>query len=160
MFMLDEALQYAGRGWRVFPLHHIVEGQCSCGRSCASPASTRASKAGSRRRPPTTAQITAWWSKWPRREYRDRDRRRPDVVDLDGPEGAAQLQAMVAEHGRLPPDPDGPDRARVPSLFPRRGLELERARQGPHPRRGRLRRRATLEPRITAIITSGYWKFL
>ncbi|MFJ4987922.1 bifunctional DNA primase/polymerase [Streptomyces sp. NPDC088732] len=29
--MIAEAQRYASRGWRVLPLHHVVDGRCSCG---------------------------------------------------------------------------------------------------------------------------------
>jgi hypothetical protein len=31
--LLTSALDYARRGWPVFPLHHPVNGHCSCGKS-------------------------------------------------------------------------------------------------------------------------------
>lgn len=32
------ALDYAARGWAVFPLHGILSGRCSCSRACPHPA--------------------------------------------------------------------------------------------------------------------------
>ena len=100
--MLDEALQYAGRGWRVFPLHHIVNSKCSCGRSCASPGKHPRVKGGFKAATTDVAQITAWWSKWPEANIGIATGAGLTVVDLDGPEGAAQLATMVAENEPLP----------------------------------------------------------
>ena len=55
-------------GWRVFPLHSIVDGACSCGS-----ATCTGTKPGKHPRTPRgcldattdTAQIAAWWSQWP-----------------------------------------------------------------------------------------------
>ena len=84
--LVDYALQYAGRGWRVFPLSGKVPFKGTKGFLDA-----------------TTDQATieAWW------------RARPDaniglatgqgiiVLDVDGPEGLAELKALVALHGPL-----------------------------------------------------------
>jgi len=59
------AQEYAERGWRTFPLHHILpSGACSCGTRCDDP--------GKHPRVPwkesaTTDQvrIAGWWTQWP-----------------------------------------------------------------------------------------------
>lgn len=37
MSNLDYAIEYAQKGWLVFPVHYMIEGKCSCGRQCKSP---------------------------------------------------------------------------------------------------------------------------
>lgn len=65
--LLDRALSYAARGWRVTPCHFVQDGRCSCdkGSNCKS--------AGKHPRPvawqkaATTDEdvIAAWWKRWP-----------------------------------------------------------------------------------------------
>ncbi|HVU66678.1 MAG TPA: bifunctional DNA primase/polymerase, partial [Ktedonobacteraceae bacterium] len=63
---LDYALAYARRGWRVFPLHEIYNGDCSCGRdACASAGKHPRTKNGVKEATTDEAQIRAWWSYWP-----------------------------------------------------------------------------------------------
>ena len=100
--MLENALNYAGRGWKVFPLHSIINGKCSCGRSCASPGKHPRVKGGFKAATADIAQVTAWWSKWPQANIGIATGGGLTVVDLDGPEGAAELAAMVARHAPVP----------------------------------------------------------
>ena len=100
--MLEYVLQYISRGWRCFPLHSIVDGKCTCGRKCASPGKHPRVKGGFKSATLDATQVTAWWSKWPQANIGIATGAGLTVVDLDGPEGVAELAAMAAEHDLLP----------------------------------------------------------
>lgn len=64
--ILTEALRYADKGWRVFPVHSVRDGKCTCGYQCSSPAKhpfqgTR----GFLEATTDKEQIRTWWAKWP-----------------------------------------------------------------------------------------------
>lgn len=62
---LEAALAYAQRGWRVFPLHGIVRGRCTCGRrDCSSPGKHPLVRRGLYEATTDLAQIEAWWRQW------------------------------------------------------------------------------------------------
>jgi hypothetical protein len=64
--LLTAALSYAARGWRVFPLHNIERGACSCGSaSCHSPGKHPRTKHGCKDASLDAAQLQAWWHRWP-----------------------------------------------------------------------------------------------
>jgi len=63
---LDAALLYAGLGWRVFPLHSLRDGVCSCGDAgCTSPAKHPRTRSGCKDATTDTKRIRVWWRKWP-----------------------------------------------------------------------------------------------
>ncbi|MBC8422882.1 bifunctional DNA primase/polymerase [bacterium] len=63
---LDFALLYAGLGWRVFPLHSMQDGACSCGNtSCTSPGKHPRTKRGCKDATTDERRIRAWWKRWP-----------------------------------------------------------------------------------------------
>src|SRR5258708_4807964 len=64
---LHHAQAYARKGWRVFPLHEIRPNQtCSCGRSpCSSAGKHPRTKNGVKDATTDSAQIAAWWERWP-----------------------------------------------------------------------------------------------
>ena len=60
------ALAYAAKGWQVFPLHTIRDGECSCGNTnCDSPGKHPMTKKGLKNATADETQINEWWSKWP-----------------------------------------------------------------------------------------------
>lgn len=62
----DAALAYAARGWRVFPLHTIRDGACTCGReTCRTPAKHPRTKHGLKEATTDESQIRSWWTRWP-----------------------------------------------------------------------------------------------
>ncbi|HEX7735625.1 MAG TPA: bifunctional DNA primase/polymerase, partial [Ktedonobacteraceae bacterium] len=64
--MIDYALEYAGFGWRVLPLHSIHSGDCSCGReNCSSMGKHPRVKNGVKEATSEREQITRWWTQWP-----------------------------------------------------------------------------------------------
>lgn len=100
------ALAYAAMGWRVFPLHTVHDGACSCG----SPACT-GTKPG--KHPRTTrgcldattdeATIRAWWTEWPDANIGIATGRGLVVVDIDPKSGGDEgFEETVARLGALP----------------------------------------------------------
>lgn len=128
---LDAALAYAARGWRVHRLYHLIRDRagvvtgCACeGRTghtgpdgawvsepsgCADPASKAWGKhpRGAWHKLTTTdpAAIRALWGKAPRAQVGIACGPESDlwVLDIDGDGGRAQLAALEAQHGALPP---------------------------------------------------------
>ena len=61
----EGALGYAHRGWRVFPLHGIVNGSCTCGRSdCSSAGKHPLVRRGLYEASTDPKQIQSWWRRW------------------------------------------------------------------------------------------------
>ena len=59
------ALAYAERGWRVFPLHGIVNGVCTCGRTdCGSAGKHPLVRRGLYEATTDTRVIKEWWRRW------------------------------------------------------------------------------------------------
>jgi hypothetical protein len=65
MTLLEAALQYALRGWPVFPLHNMHQGQCTCGQPCKSRAKHPRTRTGFKDASTDDQVIRGWWSKWP-----------------------------------------------------------------------------------------------
>jgi len=63
----DAALSYAARGWRIFPLHGIVNGACTCGRTdCPSPGKHPLVRRGLYDATTDEILIRSWWRGWRR----------------------------------------------------------------------------------------------
>ena len=61
----EAALEYAQRGWRVFPLHGIVNGTCTCGRSdCSSAGKHPLVRRGLYEATTDAGKIEDWWRRW------------------------------------------------------------------------------------------------
>jgi hypothetical protein len=64
--MSDYALGYAKAGFRVFPLHSVRDGACSCGReTCQSQGKHPRTKNGFKDATIEPETIQQWWQKWP-----------------------------------------------------------------------------------------------
>src|SRR5579875_594819 len=64
--MVEYALGYAKRGWRVFPLHTAHEQGCSCGHDdCSSVGKHPRTKNGVKDATTDREQIQRWWQHWP-----------------------------------------------------------------------------------------------
>ncbi len=63
----DEALAYASRGIKVFPLWHTVDGQCVCadGPDCGSPGKHPRVPRGVNYATNNPARVADWWRRWP-----------------------------------------------------------------------------------------------
>ena len=103
--LLECALQYASRGWHVFPLHSIRDGRCTCGQDCGKNAGKHPRvKGGFKVATVDNRQIEAWWRKWPDANIGIATGAVSGimVIDVDGEKGLATLLALVARHGALP----------------------------------------------------------
>jgi hypothetical protein len=61
------ALDYAGRGWPVLPLHDVTEGVCSCarGESCLTPGKHPRLRKWREWASTDPGTIGGWWRQWP-----------------------------------------------------------------------------------------------
>lgn len=106
--LLRAALDYAARGWRVHPLHDVFAGFCSCDkRDCRDGRKGGKHprlKAWQERATTAPEQIRDWWTEYPAANIGIVTGAASDlfVLDVDGPEGAAALDALERAHGRLP----------------------------------------------------------
>lgn len=65
MRVLDAAVSYAERGWRVFPVHGVVRGRCTCGRrGCPSPGKHPLTRRGVHEATTNEDVIRDWWRQW------------------------------------------------------------------------------------------------
>ena len=65
MQMRDVALEYAARGWRVFPLHGVVNAACTCGRrDCSFPGKHPLVRRGLYEATTDERVIVEWWRQW------------------------------------------------------------------------------------------------
>lgn len=102
---LQAALDYAARGWFVFPVHSVnKEKQCSCGQACGRAGKHPRTQAGFKDATREQDAIKTWWKEWPEANIGIAcGKSRLVVVDVDprnnGDEGLASLQK---QHGALP----------------------------------------------------------
>lgn len=101
--MLEAALAYARMHWRVFPLHTIVNGACSCGKACNSPAKHPRNKRGFKDATDDVLQIQRWWERYPDSNIGIATGSGLVVIDIDGQEGENEFKALAATHG-MPPE--------------------------------------------------------
>ena len=105
--LLDEALQYAQRGWSVFPVYQAVSvGVCSCpeGVACSSVGKHPRTQQGFKVATTDEAIIRDWWAKWPKANIGIATGKKSGLVVIDvdprngGNEGLRQLEDT---HGEL-----------------------------------------------------------
>lgn len=64
--LLEAALDYAKRGWPVFPCHTVNDnGICSCGKECSSPGKHPRTAHGLKDASANPTQLQQWWTRWP-----------------------------------------------------------------------------------------------
>lgn len=107
---LDAALQYAGRGWPVLPIHSIRKGKCSCHKGVVcdqGPGKHPRTKHGLLDASIDRAIIESWWRQWPDANVAVRTGQASGlfVLDVDGDEGRATLKALIDQFGPLPGAP-------------------------------------------------------
>jgi len=96
---LDAALGYAHRGWRVFPLHGIVNGACTCGRGeCGSAGKHPLVRRGLYEATTDTRVIKEWWRRWRSANVGVATGAESGiaVVDLDLPVGLQSVDRLIA----------------------------------------------------------------
>jgi putative DNA primase/helicase len=102
----SRALEYAGLGLRVVPLHTIADGHCSCasGPDCKRPGKHPHTPKGVKDATNRRKTIKAWWNKWPDANIGIATGVRSGifVLDVDGDVGKESLKALQAKHGQLP----------------------------------------------------------
>jgi hypothetical protein len=119
--LLGAALQYAGRGWRVIPLHSPTSQGCSCGKhGCKCVGKHPRTPHGSKDASTEAVKIRTWWQRWP--EANIAIATGPEsglwVLDVDGEEGKSSLKLLEAQE-RLP--------RTFRAFTGRRGLDGDRA---------------------------------
>ena len=62
---LSSALDYLQRGWRVFPIHEMNNGHCSCGSGCKSPGKHPRLQAGLKSATNNAEDVRKWLDYWP-----------------------------------------------------------------------------------------------
>jgi hypothetical protein len=102
------ALEYAARGWAVFPVHSAAGGRCGCGKSkCDKPGKHPRTEHGLSDASTNAEVIRAWWDRWP--DANPAIATGPSglvVVDIDPRHGGDEsLANLECEHGRLPNTP-------------------------------------------------------
>jgi hypothetical protein len=105
---MEAALDYAKQGWRVFPLHHLLEtGNCSCqgkGKHCSPGKHPRLNR-GLKGASADENRIRGWWKKWPQANVAIVTGATSGivVVDVDPYRGGDESLKILTElHGALP----------------------------------------------------------
>lgn len=96
------ASRLAHLGHPLIPLHSIRrDGRCSCGRACDSPGKHPRTPNGLKDASAEPSMVAGWWRRWPTANIGLLTGEVADLlgVDLDGPEGIAAFEALVAAHG-------------------------------------------------------------
>lgn len=107
---LWHAIAYARRGWRVLPLYTVINGQCTCGKDCASrgkhPRFHPADLAhGVKDATTDQALIRCWFERWPEANIGIATGTVSgfDVLDIDPRAGGSEnLFDLERKHGELP----------------------------------------------------------
>ena len=101
--LISAALDYAHKGFRVFPLHSVDDQRrCTCRNpECGSPGKHPRNRYGLTGATTNEAQIRKWWQKYPDSNIGIRTGRSLFVLDVDGDEGEESLYELVETHGQL-----------------------------------------------------------
>jgi hypothetical protein len=101
--VLEAALQYAARGWRVFPCHSVREGRCTCGRGdCEDAGKHPRIKAWQKQASVDKGVVEGWFHRWPLSNVGIATGGGLVVIDLDGAEQVERLREIARERGGLP----------------------------------------------------------
>lgn len=102
--MMEQALEHAGRGWRIFPVIPATpDGKCPCSNpACTSPGKHPQIKAWQQNATTDEVQIREWWTRWPHHNVGIATGKESNLLVLDA-DGAVGLLA-IEERG-LPETP-------------------------------------------------------
>lgn len=120
--LVRAALAYAHRGWRVFPLHGVANGACTCKRhDCSSPDKHPLVRHGLYEGTTDRNKIESWWRHWPQANIGVATG--PDsallVIDVDLPKAQSSLDRLEQLGKKLPETLDRQNqRRRSPSVLP------------------------------------------
>lgn len=99
--MLEAALGYAARGWRVMPCHGVQTGRCTCsaGWECASPGKHPRPKAWQKVATTDEEVIAGWWDRWPLSNVGVAFGPDSGLIDIefDGEEGRRSADRLLGE---------------------------------------------------------------
>ncbi len=109
MTKLEWALDHAEKGIRVFPVHGIRNGRCTCGGAdCAHPSKHPRIRGWQTEATTDGEKIRAWWNKWPDANIGGLTGLEGGFVALDidpRNDGSRSLECAIEKFGKLP---DGP----------------------------------------------------
>ena len=144
--LLASALDYAGVGWHVFPIHHPTTQGCSCRRECASPYKHPRTRNGLDDATTDVDTIQRWWGRGPESNIGIATGEKSGLVvlDVDGPEGLDNWDELERRHGTTP--------ASFMVTTPRDGVHLYLA----HPGRKVPNSAGKLAPKIDVRGDGGY----
>lgn len=134
--MLAAAVDYAARGFPVFPIFEMSDGQCSClaGATCRDPGKHPRTTGGFKAATTDPEKIRAWWTRWPNANI-GISTRRLFVLDSDpGHAGDETLAGLLAENGELPKTPMARSGGRGLHLYfkePKEGARCSVGKIGP-----------------------------
>lgn len=101
------ALEYSARGWRVVPLHSVIDGKCSCGKECGNSRGKHPRVGNKWQEKATTDEdvICDWFTKWPESNIGVLLGPSSGIVDFetDSDEGERKLADWFG--GVIPPTP-------------------------------------------------------
>jgi hypothetical protein len=111
--LLEAAIEYAGRGWRVLPLHSVVNGQCSCGDETGKckpgkhPLTFPGMYHGAKEATTDPSRIADWWATYPSANVAIATGEASGVfvVGPDGQGGIDALADLERRYGALPETP-------------------------------------------------------
>jgi hypothetical protein len=104
--MRRDALRYIKRGWRVFPVHGLTDGHCSCERpECSSPGKHPLTRHGLYDATTDADNVKRWFDTWPHANIAIATGRESDlvVVDIDLPKAEPSL-VRLEDLGRALPE--------------------------------------------------------
>ena len=103
----EAALRYAEQGFPVFPCWWPIGDSCACGKADCSSASkhpiAKLAPHGVKDATTDAATVSAWWKRYPQANIGLATGGRLVVLDLDGSEALASIEAREQQLGQLPP---------------------------------------------------------
>lgn len=101
----EAALKLAERGLRVFPLHSVAGGECTCRKSdCGSPGKHPATSNGFKDATCDPVQVAEWWGANPDKNVgvATGGESRLLVIDIDDDAAMTEFRRLEEQHGRIP----------------------------------------------------------